>query len=85
MTDQIDQDADTRTERALTAYLRQELSAPATAIMGYAEMLMNDAVRSGRAALIDDLRQILDAKSESLWPNTQPARSSGDSPDRWHF
>ena len=61
MTDQIDQDADTRTERALTAYLRQELSAPATAIMGYAEMLMNDAVRSGRAALIDDLRRILDA------------------------
>src|SRR6516162_2346940 len=65
MTDQIDQDADTRTERALTAYLRQELSAPATAIMGYAEMLMNDAVRSGRAALIDDLRRILDA-SRSL-------------------
>ena len=28
------------------------MSAPATAIMGYAEMLMNDAVRSGRAALI---------------------------------
>src|SRR5215831_2212711 len=66
MTDQIDQDADTRTERALTAYLRQELSAPATAIMGYAEMLMNDAVRSGRAALIDDLRRILDA-SRSLY------------------
>ena len=66
MTDQIDQDADTRTERALTAYLRQELSAPATAIMGYAEMLMDDAVRSGRAALIDDLRRILDA-SRSLY------------------
>ena len=61
MTNQIDQDADTRTERALTAYLRQELSAPATAIMGYAEILMNDAVRSGRAALIDDLRRIHDA------------------------
>ena len=66
MTDQIDQDADTRTERALTAYFRQELSAPATAIMGYAEMLMNDAVRTGRAALIDDLRRILDA-SRSLY------------------
>ena len=65
MTDQIDQDADTRTQRALTAYLRQELSAPATAIMGYAEMLMNDAVRSGRAALTDDLERILDA-SRSL-------------------
>ena len=42
------------------------MSAPATAIMGHAEMLMNDAVRSGRAALIDDLRQILDA-SRSLY------------------
>jgi adenylate cyclase len=66
MTDQIDQYTDPRAERALVAYLKQELSAPATAIMGYAEMLMNDAVRSGRAALIDDLRRILDA-SRSLY------------------
>jgi signal transduction histidine kinase len=35
--------ADRRTERALVAYVRQELSAPATAVMGYAEMLMDDA------------------------------------------
>ena len=42
-TDLNEQGADRRTERALVAYVRQELSAPATAIMGYAEMLMDDA------------------------------------------
>jgi adenylate cyclase len=65
MTDQIDQDVDRRTERALIAYLRQELSAPATAITGYAEMLMGDAVQAGCAQRIDDLQRILDA-SRSL-------------------
>jgi adenylate cyclase len=60
-TDQIDQGADRRTERALVAYVRQELSAPAIAIMGYAEMLMDDAVQANRGQLIDDLQRILDA------------------------
>jgi class 3 adenylate cyclase len=60
-TDQIDQTADRRTERALVAYVRQELSAPAIAIMGYAEMLMDDAAQAGRDALIADLQRILDA------------------------
>jgi len=43
------------------AYVRQELSAPAIAIMGYAEMLMDDAVQAGRGQLADDLKRILDA------------------------
>jgi adenylate cyclase len=60
-TDQIDQKADRRTERALVAYVRQELSAPAIAIMGYAEMLMDDAVEANRGQLTDDLQRILDA------------------------
>src|SRR5208337_1615647 len=60
-TDRTDQGADRRTERALIAYVRQELSAPATAIMGYAEMLMEDAVQAGRAEVTDDLQRILDA------------------------
>jgi signal transduction histidine kinase len=60
-TGQLDQGADRRTERALVAYVRQELSAPATAIMGYAEMLMDDAVQAGRAQVTDDLQRILDA------------------------
>jgi adenylate cyclase len=41
--------------------VRQELSAPATAIMGYAEMLMDDAVQAGRVQVTDDLQRIIDA------------------------
>jgi adenylate cyclase len=48
-------------ERALVAYVRQELSAPAAAIVGYAEMLMDDAVQADRGQFTDDLRRILDA------------------------
>lgn len=55
------QRADQRTERALVAYVRQELSAPAIAIMGYAEILMDDAVQANGGQLTDDLQRILDA------------------------
>jgi adenylate cyclase len=48
-------------ERALVAYVRQELSAPAIAIMGYAEILMDEAVQADRGQSIDDLQRILDA------------------------
>jgi adenylate cyclase len=48
-------------ERALVAYVRQELSAPATAILGYAEMLIDDAVLADGTQRTDDLRRILDA------------------------
>jgi adenylate cyclase len=41
--------------------VRQELSAPAIAIMGYAEILMDDAVQAKREQSIDDLQRILDA------------------------
>jgi adenylate cyclase len=64
-TNQLDQRLDRRTERALVAYVQQELSAPATAIMGYAEILMDDAVRADRGHFIGDLQRILDA-SRSL-------------------
>jgi signal transduction histidine kinase len=61
MADLTRQRTDRRTEQALVAYVRQELSAPATAIMGYAEMLMDDAVQVQCAQLTDDLQRILDA------------------------
>ncbi len=61
MADLSHRGADRRTERALVAYVRQELSAPATAIMGYAEMLMDDAVQADCAQRTDDLQRILDA------------------------
>jgi adenylate cyclase len=44
--------------------VRQELSAPATAIMGYAEMLMDDAAQAGRGQTTDDLQRILDASRD---------------------
>jgi class 3 adenylate cyclase len=53
--------ADRRTTQTLVAYVRQELSAPAIAVLGYAEMLMDDAVRAKRGALTADLKRILDA------------------------
>src|SRR5262249_45410050 len=65
MTDQIEHGSDQRTKRAFVAYLRQELSAPATAIMGYAEMLIDDAMQADCAQRTDDLQRILDA-SRSL-------------------
>jgi adenylate cyclase len=61
MADLSQRGADRRTERALVAYVRQELSAPATAVMGYAEILMDDAVKADCAKRTDDLRRILDA------------------------
>src|SRR5437660_12446281 len=61
MADLSHRGADRRTERALVAYVRQELSAPATAVMGYAEILMDDAVKADCATRTDDLRRILDA------------------------
>jgi serine phosphatase RsbU (regulator of sigma subunit) len=53
--------ADQRADRALVAYVQQELRAPATAIIGYAEMLMDDALQAGRSQFTDDLQHILDA------------------------
>jgi adenylate cyclase len=41
--------------------VRQELSAPAMAVLGYAEMLIDDAVQADRGQSIDDLQRILDA------------------------
>ena len=60
-TEPLDLEANRRTERALVAYVRQELSAPAIAMMGYAEILMDDAARTNRSQLTDDLQRILEA------------------------
>jgi class 3 adenylate cyclase len=52
----IDEDADLR--RALLAHLREELSAPAAAILGSAEMLIEDATRLELDAYLPDLKRI---------------------------
>ena len=47
-----------RVFRAVRAHLRQEFAAPAAAIVGYAEMLLEDAGRSGLDGLTPDLQRI---------------------------
>ena len=39
--------------------------------MGYAEILMDDAVQANREQLTDDLQRILDASRNSPSPDTQ--------------
>src|ERR1700674_4613466 len=47
-----------RLERALVAFVRQEFAAPVTAIIGFAEILLEDVRRSGLDALAADLDRI---------------------------
>jgi class 3 adenylate cyclase len=47
-----------RVFRAMRAHLRQEFAAPAAAIVGYAEMLLEDCGRAGLDDLHPDLRRI---------------------------
>lgn len=47
-----------RTDRALVSYIQAELSAPAIAIAGYAEILLDEVRKSGREAFVEDLERI---------------------------
>jgi signal transduction histidine kinase len=47
-----------RAERALVAFVRQEFEAPVAAIIGFAEILLEDARRSELATLLADLERI---------------------------
>jgi adenylate cyclase len=50
-----------RLERALVAFVRQDISAPVGAIVGFAEILLEDAKRQGLGDLVPDLEKIYDA------------------------
>jgi adenylate cyclase len=52
---------DTRFQRALLAHLRQEFTAPAAAILGYVEILIEDATRLELDAFLPDLSRIQQA------------------------
>lgn len=52
----VDRDAQVR--RAVLATVRQELSAPVAVILGYAEMMLEDAARPDMAEFAEDLRRI---------------------------
>ena len=49
---------DDRLRRMLLAYVRQEFEAPVGAILGYAEILLEDAEQQGCHAAIGDLRRL---------------------------
>jgi adenylate cyclase len=51
-------DDDARLQRALLAHLRQEFTAPAAAILGYAEMLIEDATGLDLGEFLPDLQRI---------------------------
>lgn len=47
-----------RLHRTLLAYVRQEFEAPVGAIVGYAELMLEDAAKQGSASIIGDLRRL---------------------------
>ena len=47
-----------RHQRALVAYVRQEFEAPVGAILGYAEIMLEDAEQQGRHSILGDLRRL---------------------------
>ena len=47
-----------RQERALIAFLRQEINAPAAAILGFLDMLLEDARKFGLADLVPDFERM---------------------------
>ena len=53
-----DSGADQRLKRALLAHIRQDFSGPVSAIVGFAEILMEDAPRHGVAGFAPDLARI---------------------------
>ena len=57
----LDVTDDARFQRALLAHLRQEFTAPAAAILGYVEILIEDATRLSLDAFLPDLHRIQQA------------------------
>jgi class 3 adenylate cyclase/CheY-like chemotaxis protein len=51
-------DGEQRVRRALLAHLRQEFMAPAAAIVGYADILLEDATRLGLGSYLPDLERV---------------------------
>jgi adenylate cyclase len=47
-----------RLHRMLLAYVRQEFEAPVSAILGYAEIMIEDAQQQGNHSLLSDLRRL---------------------------
>ena len=73
-----------RHQRALVAYIRQEFEAPVGAILGFAEMILEDAEQRGRDPVLNDLRRLHQAGcrlKELVSGVLDPARLRQDFPD----
>ncbi len=55
---------DDRLHRTLLAYVRQEFEAPVGAILGYAEIMLEDAEQRGHHSIVDDLQRLHQAGSK---------------------
>jgi adenylate cyclase len=55
---------DDRLHRMLLAYVRQEFEAPVGAILGYAEIMLEDAEQQGHHSILGDLRRLHQAGSK---------------------
>lgn len=79
----VEAQAERRLERALLAHVRQQFGAPVSAIVGLAEIMLEDVARKGLDAFADDLERILRAGQELqamieglLEPQSKHARAS---------
>jgi adenylate cyclase len=86
-----DSASDLRLKEALLAHVRQDFSAPVAAIVGYAEILMEDAPRHGLERLVPDLTRIHQAGTALqqliaglLDPRSATARAAEESYDAFH-
>ena len=73
-----------RLEHAVTAFLRQELGASVTAIVGYVDILIEDARRHDLAAVIPDLERMRLAATQlsTLIEEAATGGSAGEAPER---
>jgi len=85
-----DQPPADRTDRALIAYIKQELSAPAEAIAGYAQILLDEAKNNDQAQFREDIEKIqLATRSLSnliaslVGPFRSHARKASDDPEEY--
>ena len=81
---------DRRLMEALLAHVRQDFSAPVAAIVGYAEILIEDAPRQGLERFVPDLENIhqaglaLQRLIDGLLDSNSVARDAGESYDSFH-
>ncbi len=82
--------SDERLSRALTAFLRQEVQAPATAVTEFLDMIIEDARRLQLAPLLPDLDRMRSASVQlntfvkSIIKNSSSDRQEGEAVEAFH-